>query len=208
MMIKIKILLELASLVESVRVPMTMPSDLVGVSDVETLDQDLMPGTLGVARQVVNLKGSPNYCYSANITVAGQSYRVKLDTGSADTVLPGRSGIYNYAGPIVENSIPDGATEVTANYADKSYWVGKLNLLNVGLTGTKITALAPIFLMTNQSSNPLFINSSINNGLMGLAYGRIGHYGSDLGLPLTVLDAWSNHMSMPNKATFHVFGVF
>jgi hypothetical protein len=148
-------------------------------------------------------------CYSAKVTVATTDYIVKLDTGSSDFAIPGCKNLVGYSGPSVSSRNCSNyflANDlVIAKYADNSSWTGYGRTLNVQLKGTNITALAPTFLIKDQSSRPFFIQDEENGGILGLAFKNLASYQPAWSrFPKTVFDAWVQHMKIPNRISFHV----
>ena len=157
-----------------------------------------------------SLPGSWKTCFSAQVTISSNNFSVKLDTGSSNFAVPGCSSITSYTGATVPGGVcydpaNPSSKGVTATYADNSYWKGYVKLRNVRLTGTNLTALAPTFLITDQSTAPLFMNSSVSQGIVGLAFSPVASYAAPYApFPKTLFDAWVAHMKIPNRLAFHV----
>jgi hypothetical protein len=155
-----------------------------------------------INKQKSGLTGDFTSCFLSVITVGDQDFIVRLDTGSSDTIIP-HTSLNNYSGASFSYSIPSGQEQQYGNeYFDGSFWNGYLARVGVTLKNTTIsTSSAPIFLMTNQSTEPLFVNGNPVNGLMGVAYPDIAIPNSD---PKTLMDAWvtSNSVSK-NQIAIH-----
>jgi hypothetical protein len=96
---------------------------------------------------------------------------VQIDTGSTDTAVA-HMGIDAYTGPTLNFTIPSTQTSVRVDYYDTSFWVGYEVVLDVGLVGSTIKAPAAIAAISLQSTDPVFMDGTKTQGIMGLAYDK------------------------------------
>lgn len=168
--------------------------------DVNGLDEFGIQSTIFSSKAKAVLSGGHDTCFLATINIQGTAFLVQIDTGSSDTAIP-HSTLNQYTGPSVSYTIPAGqATTLYDSYGDTSFWKGYPARLSTTLGSTSIAALAPIALMTVQSTSPVFINSP-SQGLMGVAYPPLSAISSS---PITVMDAWFSSGKMAkNKLAVH-----
>ena len=124
-----------------------------------------------------------------------------IDTGSSDTTLA-HTSLNDFSGDTISYSIPSGSeNDYNGLYGDGSWWNGYLVRLETGLVGTSITAIAPIMLMTSQSTSPIFADGVTTDGLFGVAFEALSGASSS---PKTVMDAWYNAgVLSKNQLAFH-----
>ncbi|KAJ3304490.1 hypothetical protein HDV03_002699 [Kappamyces sp. JEL0829] len=133
------------------------------------------------------LTGGFDTCFLASLSVSDQSFLVQVDTGSSDTILP-RKGVNSYQGPYLESTTPSGqAQSVTNFYGDGSWWTGYIARLPIAVTDTAISGVAPVTLMTKQSTNPIFVDGVSAQGLIGVGFPSLAATKVE---PATVMDAW------------------
>jgi Eukaryotic aspartyl protease len=136
----------------------------------------------------------------ALVSVENSQFLVQVDSGSTDTVLP-YANLNAYTGPTINYSIPEGKSRVISSlYGDGSFWYGYPARVNISLVGTRATGLAPISLMTSQSTLPVFAGGTPYQGLMGIGFEPLASQ-SD---PYSVLDAWIREKTVSkNQIAFH-----
>jgi hypothetical protein len=123
-------------------------------------------------------------------------FDLMLDTGSSDTTLP-HALMNEYIGPVLNNTAPASEPEKMGVYVDGSWWKGFASYLNVQLTNTNISAIAPVIEMTSQSTKPLFIVTTGNSGLMGIGHDALSSIKT---FPQSVFSAWvKNNSQMKNQ---------
>jgi hypothetical protein len=76
---------------------------------------------------------------------------------------------------------------VTNYYGDLSYWSGFFVRLLVAVSNSSINGIAPIALMTKQSTRPIFADGVNSQGLIGVGFSALA---SNQEKPISVVDAW------------------
>jgi hypothetical protein len=115
-------------------------------------------------------------------------------------VLPA-VGLNDYSGPALSISNLNSLPSVTNGYGDGSYWSGPIVRMAIGLYGTNVTAHAPIGVMKQQSTSPIFASGRNYNGLLGLGFDALS---SASYYPFSVFDGWVHEKSIAsNTIAFH-----
>jgi hypothetical protein len=179
----------LGYLVMSVQVPGIIPT-----SNIPKLNSYI------IKRLKTPITGGMYTCFLVDLTVQDKNFKVMIDTGSTDTVLP-YSTINQYNGPTIDFPIDSNSTLKTKRYGDKSFWNGYIINIPVRLSNTNITAISPVAMITNQSSEPAFINGQPTQGLIGLGFKALS---SSKDSPYSLPDSWFQSGQIPkNQFAFH-----
>jgi hypothetical protein len=155
---------------------------------------------IGARQAKTSMSGGYYTCFLSNLTAENKNFLMMIDTGSTDTIFPS-STVNNYQGPSINPVIPPGSSLKSSTYGDGSWWRGYIVRTNVGLAGKNVNALAPIAVMVNQSTSPVFASGRPANGLMGLGFSALSSASST---PFSVMDAWFDQKVIPkNEIAFH-----
>ncbi|KAJ3391059.1 Beta-secretase 2 [Entophlyctis sp. JEL0112] len=111
-------------------------------------------------------------CFDVNITVSGIVFKVHVDTGSSDLVVPGPT-LNAYTGPTFNSSnavLLSTSGVVTATFSDGSSYSGAVYNATVSIAADA-TVAAPVVVMQSQSTSPAVVtDGSASQGVLGLAY--------------------------------------
>ena len=141
-------------------------------------------------------------CYTAQFNISGTVFNMSIDSGSSDMAVP-YMGLNDYQGVTLSIPLTGITSQVYAIYGDKSGWIGYGKNISVGIPSTNSSSMAPVFLMTNQTNNPAFVDGQSNaNGLAGIAFAAKSVLKN--ANPATVLDAWYQAGVIPkNEVAIH-----
>lgn len=91
--------------------------------------------------------------------------------------------------------------QASSSYGDGSFWYGFPIQINIALNETTLSAMANVYLMTFQSTFPIFASGDPYQGLMGVAFDSLSQTPVP---PVTVMDAWvESGIISDNHIAFH-----
>jgi hypothetical protein len=177
----------------SIKVPVNMPSS--------NRPRKLLSGELSLRRTSSQVYGGYYTCFMVKLKAQDQDFLVMVDTGSTDTIFPSKTTNDYKVGPHITFPIDPNITTDYAAYGDGSFWHGYIIRESVFLSGTDVNATAPIVLMKNQSTNPLFISGNPQQGLLGLGFRELSTAQNS---PYSVMDSWYESGALnKNEIGFH-----
>ncbi|KAJ3304682.1 Type I transmembrane sorting receptor, partial [Blyttiomyces sp. JEL0837] len=126
-------------------------------------------------------------CFNVEISVGGTKFKVQLDSGSTDLLVPGID-LNGYSGPTYDyRGKSPIRTGVHTKFADLSSWQGNMYMDTVSVVGMSVSA--PFAVMITQTSNPIVTDGASSEGLFGIGFDELSSYPVD---PRSVRTALSN----------------
>ncbi|TPX49924.1 hypothetical protein SeMB42_g01473 [Synchytrium endobioticum] len=161
--------------------------------------------------QMPAMGGSIKTCYLINLSIQGKTFNVEVDSGSSNLIIP-TAGLAGYtSGPDAPTYNTTGKAtlqsgSVSQSFAEGSSWTGYIYSDTVTLSGTSISASAPLIGVTSQTQNPKVMSGGTGStGLWGIAYRSLSSYTTaSSSTPATVFEALvaQNPSAIQNNIAF------